>query len=157
LPGTEIRPARSEDAAAAAALYLRARKAAEPAVPALVHDDADVHRFFRDVVLVERELWLAVDGEELVALLVLDGDWVDQLYVEPDRTGAGIGSLLVEHAKRQRPDGLRLWTFQSNAGAHRFYERHGFVAVERTDGSGNEEGAPDVRYEWPDGPENGRS
>ncbi len=28
----------------------------------------------------------------------------------------------------------------------RFDERHGFVEVERTDGSGNEERAPDVRY-----------
>ena len=41
----------------------------------------------------------------------------------------------------------QLWTFQSNHGARRFYERHGFVAVQHTDGD-NEEGAPDVRYEW---------
>jgi 8-oxo-dGTP pyrophosphatase MutT (NUDIX family) len=30
----------------------------------------------------------------------------------------------------------------------RFYERHGFIEIERTDGSGNEEQAPDVRYRW---------
>jgi GNAT superfamily N-acetyltransferase len=152
LPGAEIRRAGPGDAAAAAALYLRARHAAVPAVPPLVHDDADVHRFFGEVVLVERELWLAVDGAGVVAVMVLDGDWVDQLYVEPTRTGAGIGSQLVAHAKAERPDGLQLWTFQSNLRAHRFYERQGFVAVERTDGSGNEEGAPDVRYEWPVSP-----
>jgi hypothetical protein len=40
-------------------------------------------------------------------------------------------------------------TFQSNAGARRFYEREGFVAVEETDGRGNEEGAPDLRCVWP--------
>ncbi|CAA9412428.1 MAG: hypothetical protein AVDCRST_MAG35-1509, partial [uncultured Quadrisphaera sp.] len=44
--------------------------------------------------------------------------------------------------------GLALWTFASNVAAQRFYERHGFVAGDRTDGSGNEERAPDVRYAW---------
>ena len=40
--------------------------------------------------------------------------------------------------------------FQKNEGARRFYERHGFTAVEWTDGD-NEEGAPDVRYRWTPG------
>jgi hypothetical protein len=31
---------------------------------------------------------------------------------------------------------------------HRFYERHGFVEAERTDGRRNEERAPDIRYVW---------
>jgi len=35
-----------------------------------------------------------------------------------------------------------------NGPAQRLYERHGFVAVERTDGAGNEECEPDVRYVW---------
>jgi len=42
---------------------------------------------------------------------------------------------------------LRLYTFARNAGARRFYERHRFVAVAFGDGTGNEEGEPDVRYE----------
>ena len=42
---------------------------------------------------------------------------------------------------------MQLWAFQSNTGALRFYERHGFVAVEETDGD-NEERAPDVRMVW---------
>jgi hypothetical protein len=41
-----------------------------------------------------------------------------------------------------------LWTFVTNTGARRFYERHGFVAVETTDGSHNEEAAPDIRFVW---------
>ncbi len=51
-------------------------------------------------------------------------------------------------AKQLRPAGLQLWTFASNVRAQRFYERHGFVVVERTDGSGNEEKAPGLRYRW---------
>ena len=42
---------------------------------------------------------------------------------------------------------LKLWTFEANVGARRFYESHGFVATRRTAGD-NEEGAPDVCYEW---------
>jgi GNAT superfamily N-acetyltransferase len=143
-----VRPAADADTAA-----WRARRytsaAAVPAIPSLVHDNADVRRWFKEVVAVERQVWVAEDPEAgVVAVLVLDDEWLDQLYVEPGLTGKGIGSTLLETAKRARPAGLQLWAFQSNSGARRFYERHGFVEAERTDGSGNEERAPDVRYVW---------
>ena len=48
-----------------------------------------------------------------------------------------------------RPDGFCLWVFESNTGARAFYARHGLVELERTDGSGNEEKAPDVKMAWP--------
>jgi ribosomal protein S18 acetylase RimI-like enzyme len=80
--------------------------------------------------------------------MVLDGDWVGQLYLDPGSIGRGLGTRLLELAKARRPGGLQLWTFASNVRAQRFYERHGFTVVERTDGSGNEERAPDVRYAW---------
>ena len=54
--------------------------------------------------------------------------------------GRGIGAGLAKLAKRQRPEGLRLWTFVSNAGTRRFYERHGFVETHRTDGPGQRGG-----------------
>ncbi len=79
--------------------------------------------------------------------MVLDKEWIDQLYVDPASTRVGIGSALLEHAKRERPNGLKLWTFQSNVDARRFYEDHGFVAVATTSGD-NEEREPDVCYEW---------
>lgn len=67
---------------------------------------------------------------------------------DPSWTRRGIGTRLLSVAKRSRPEGLQLWTFQSNDGAHRFYERHGFKAEERTDGSRNQERTPNVRYVW---------
>lgn len=145
-----IRRAALEDAAAAADLYLRARRAAEPAIPPGVHDDADVHRWMRERLVAPGHVWLAVDDRgALAGLVALTPGWIEQLYVEPARTGQGIGSALVAFAKEQEATGeLQLWTFAANAGARRFYERHGFVAVEHTDGSGNEERAPDVRYLW---------
>jgi GNAT superfamily N-acetyltransferase len=101
------------------------------------------------VVTTQRELWLAEEDGELVAILVLDGPAIDQLYVAAGREGRGVGAALVEHAKRLHPGGLGLWAFQSNAGALRFYERHGFRVIECTDGSGNMERSPDSRLAWP--------
>ena len=143
-----LRRADSADAGAVAEVWLRARRAAVPVVPAPVHPDDEVRQYFQTVVVPTKETWLAeVDGTA-VAVLVLDGDEVDQLYVDPDWQRRGVGSRLVGLAQARRPDGLALWTFQTNLPARRFYERHGFVAVDWTDGSANEERAPDVRYVW---------
>jgi GNAT superfamily N-acetyltransferase len=106
----------------------------------------------REHVIPRLDCWLAqAEGSEPVGILVLEDEWVDQLYVDPSRTGRGTGSRLLELAKQERPEGLRLWTFVTNEGAQRFYERHGFTEVERTDGSANEEGAPDIQYRWTPG------
>lgn len=142
------RRAAPDEAAAVADLYLRARHSAVPAIPPLVHADEDVRRWFAEVVLPQREVWVVEEAGELRALLVLDAGWLDQLYVDPARTGEGLGAGLVDLAKQQRPDGLELWAFQGNRRAIAFYERHGFHEVARTDGD-NEEGAPDVRLRWP--------
>lgn len=74
--------------------------------------------------------------------------WIDQLYVKPGFTGGGIGSRLLALAHRSLSPPFRLYTFQANAGARRFYERHGYEPVEFSDGSTNEEKCPDVLYEW---------
>ncbi len=75
--------------------------------------------------------------------------WLDDLYVAPAFAGQGIGSALLDLAKAQRPQGFCLWVFESNTPARNFYARRGFVELERTDGSGNEERSPDVQMAWP--------
>jgi len=75
---------------------------------------------------------------------------VDQLYVLPGAQTQGLGTHLLEIAKRRYGD-LRLWTFQRNDRARRFYEARGFVAVQQTDGGRNEEQEPDVQYHWREG------
>jgi GNAT superfamily N-acetyltransferase len=114
----------------------------------MAHADDDVRQWMRGV-LEEHEAWLAcADDGAPVGLMVLEGDWVGQLYVDPAWTGQGLGTRFLDLAKQRRPRGLQLWTFQSNVRAQRFYERNGFTVQERTDGSGNEERAPDLRYVW---------
>ena len=136
------------DAEVVAEVYLRARHHAVPEIPPLVHGDDEVRHWMRGV-LDEQEVWLAHTGDGAVAgLMVLEGDWVGQLYLDPAWTGRGLGTRFLELAKQRQPGGLQLWTFVSNVRAQRFYERNGFNVEEQTDGSGNEEHAPDLRYVW---------
>jgi GNAT superfamily N-acetyltransferase len=141
------RRAVGSDASAVSDVWLRSFAAALPGV-CRAHSDREVQEWFRDVVVPFRETWVAVLEGSIVGMMVLDGDELDQLYLDPSWWGRGIGERLVGLAKRRRPGGLELWTFQVNGPARRFYERHGFVAVEFTDGGRNEEREPDVRYVW---------
>jgi GNAT superfamily N-acetyltransferase len=141
------RRATAADSEVVADLYLRARKAASAFIPPLVHSDDDVRRWIGERVIPGMDVWLVESSGKVVAMMALDEDSIDQLYVEPTLTGQGVGGELLRLAKRERPGGLRLWTFQSNRGARRFYERHGFSARDWTEGD-NEEGEPDVLYVW---------
>jgi len=147
-PDVVIRRATPADADAVAGVWLRSYDAALPTVRR-AHTDDEVRAWFRDVVLPEHETWVADADGSVVGLLVLGAGEIEQLYLDPGWRGRGLGDRLVSLAQRLFPGGLSLWTFQVNTPACRFYERHGFVAVERTDGQGNEEREPDVRYVWP--------
>jgi GNAT superfamily N-acetyltransferase len=143
---TTIRRARPEDAGAVADVFLDSFHATYD-FP-LAHSDAEVRGWIRNDVIATQEAWVAAEHGQVVALLVVAPGWVKHLYVAPDRWGDGIGRRLLKLAKERSPDGLTLWTFQVNERARRFYEGNGFVAVEQTDGTGNEERQPDVRYAW---------
>ena len=82
----------------------------------------------------------------IVGFMALQGSELKQLYVHVDYLFQGIGSALVNEAKRDSPRGLRLHTFERNISARRFYDRHGFRLVGRDDD--NEERLPCLVYEW---------
>jgi GNAT superfamily N-acetyltransferase len=150
----ELRRAEAADVEAIAELMLAARDASvvAGAMPAAVHPASDMPRHVREDVLPHREVWVAqAPHGPVVAVMALDESWLDDLYVSPGHAGQGIGSALLDLAKALRPGGFDLWVFEVNAPARRFYERHGLVAVERTDGAGNVERAPDWRYAWAPG------
>jgi GNAT superfamily N-acetyltransferase len=109
----------------------------------------DEYKAFMARQVVEDDVWVWDESETVLGFMVLRGENdLFLMYLEPSATGRGIGAALLEHAKRERPRGFTLWTFQQNEGARRFYERHGLRAIAFGDGSGNEEGVPDVQYKW---------
>ncbi|MFI5542309.1 GNAT family N-acetyltransferase [Streptomyces sp. NPDC051815] len=137
----------ADNAVAVAGIWLRSFAAALPSVRR-AHTDDQVRSWFQNIVVPGQETWVATVEESAVGMMVLDDAELDQLYVDPAWQGQGIGGRLVELAKQRRPAGMALWTFQVNEAAQHFYQRHGFVAAERTNGHRNEEDEPDVRYVW---------
>ena len=142
-----LRTARPEDAAACAAIF-NAWVDATDWLPR-VHPPGDVARHYREMVMQVCRVTVAeVDGA-MAGFIAVDGEgYVGGLYVAPEARGRGIGAALLDAAKRERPEGLTLWTFAANAPARRFYARQGFAELGGTDGE-NDEGLPDVRFGWP--------
>lgn len=146
-----IRTAAAEDADAIARLFL-ASKATLTFLP-IVHTDEETFWFIANVVLRDQDVLVAVANGEIGGFIAMHADVVEHLYVRPDLLRRGIGSALLEQAKQRLPSGFRLWVFQENVPARRFYEGHGLRVIEETDGSRNEERTPDSLYEWrPSGP-----
>jgi len=117
-----------------------------------LHTPDDDRRFLREIVLPEKEVWVAENGGVIAGFTALGTrggvEFMEHLYVAPEHQRRGIGTALMEKAKTRRSAGFRLWVFQRNGGARDFYEHHGLRLVELTDGSGNEEKEPDALYEW---------
>jgi putative acetyltransferase len=92
-----------------------------------------------------REAYVAERDEEILGYLSLDTgvDHVRGLYVAAP--GEGVGKALLDRAKEGRKL-LTLNTHMPNLAAHRFYEREGFVTVER-DMPGSD-GVAEQRMEW---------
>ncbi|MDG4876685.1 GNAT family N-acetyltransferase [Mesorhizobium sp. WSM4935] len=101
--------------------------------------------FIRDILLPNQQVTVAENDGRIVGFVAVNGDWVEQLYLDPAWSGQGIGSRLLAQAIAGMSL-VKLHCFQANTGARRFYERHGFRAEAFGDGSTNEEGLPDVLY-----------
>ena len=141
-----LRRAAAEDAQAIAIVHRTATRVSLSFLPEL-HTAEDDLRFFRDTFPPGKEIWVAEAEGAVVGYVGFDADWIYHLFILPDHQGQGIGPALLAKAMA---DGRakRLWTFQQNLRARKFYEDRGFVAVAFTDGAGNEEKTPDVCYEW---------
>ncbi|WP_274426139.1 GNAT family N-acetyltransferase [Chelativorans sp. YIM 93263] len=110
-----------------------------------LHTPEEDRAFISGHVLPHQRVTVAAAGEGIVGFIAVHGEWVEQLYLKPGWTGRGIGNRLLGSATVGIPT-VRLYCFQANGGARRFYERRGFKAEAFGDGSENEEGLPDILY-----------
>ena len=148
--GLRLRSARSDDALAVAEVLLESRAEYLPFAPS-AHSPDEVRAWVAGRLVPAGWVTVAQHCGEIVGVLVASRaegvSWIDQMYVRPGWIRQGVGTRLLAHAHRQLPRPIRLYTFQANAGARRFYERHGYRAIAFTDGQTNEERCPDVLYE----------
>jgi ribosomal protein S18 acetylase RimI-like enzyme len=103
--------------------------------------------YFQNHILRKNRVWVVVANGQVSAFMAMDGDFIDQLYVHPDRQRRGIGKALLDFARERSPGHLWLYTLQVNTGARDFYEKNGFVA-EKFGVSPPPENEPDIEYHW---------
>ncbi len=114
----------------------------------MLHTAAEYRSFIANVIFRDCEVIVAEDNSGIVSFLARQDEEVRLLYTRPDRIGRGAGTQLIEAAQKSGVKALKLWCFQANARARRFYEARGFHPIRFTDGAGNEEKTPDVCYRW---------
>lgn len=141
-----LRPATLTEADSIAVLFRQSRTTCLPFLPTL-HTPEEDRAFFSNHVLRTETVWLAEEEGKLLGFCAFHDGWINHLYIHPRACGRGIGSQLLAKAQEAN-NTLQLWVFQANTGAIRFYEKHGFSLVEKTDGSRNEENTPDALYTW---------
>lgn len=171
MPTLALRPARPDDVQAVAELLIGVRRAFMPYAP-LAHPDGDVRAWVQQHLLPSGGVSVLSEPAQpgtapasppgaagarpaaaaaVMAVIATSDDgacrWIDQMAVAPAWVSRGLGSRLLAHALATLAPPVRLYTFQANTGARRFYERHGFVAIASSDGQDNEEHCPDVLYE----------
>ena len=114
----------------------------------------DPHTFEDHLRFVEQELVqsnsvvivLEKGTGKVVGFLAATTATISQLYVHVDHQSKGIGSMLVNLAKQNSNGRLRLFTFERNKNAQRFYEKHGFKIVAR--GFEKSWQLEDIEYLW---------
>ncbi|MGB1035479.1 MAG: GNAT family N-acetyltransferase [Primorskyibacter sp.] len=143
-----IRPAHSTDAGSVGAILSEFVDTTEW-MPRIHTRAEDLHHAG---TMIDRGWVHVAQTDRVVGFVARHDHDILALYVTAQARGAGIGAALLTTAKDKAKQGqspLRLWTFQANTGAQQFYLREGFAEVQRTDGAGNDEGLPDIQYQWP--------
>lgn len=95
-------------------------------------DRAEIDRMVAEQFLPHAEIWLVDDDNRRAqGFLVMDGEAIDALFVDPAMHGCGFGTLLLDHALSLSP----FATVDANEQASNalpFYEARGFVRTGRS-------------------------
>lgn len=111
-----------------------------------MHSRQEVADFYRDIVFVQQQVFVAEQDEQIIGVIALSPDnLVSALYVHEEHRKKGVGKALLDRARMKATAFVELWTFVANHEAQAFYKREGFNEIRRTDGD-NEESLPDILY-----------
>jgi len=96
-------------------------------------DRVEIDRMVAEQFLPNVSLVLAVDAADRPqGFLVMDGEMIDALFVDPAVHGRGIGTALVDHALTLAPNAL-VDASEQASNAVPFYESRGFVRIGRSE------------------------
>ena len=126
----------------------RSKAFAIPEVPE-PHTEAEIATWMGDVAIPTMDVWVAdVDGVVVGQMMLSRTGRTGCITSTSIRRGWAGDSATSSWRSLANviPTACSCGRSRATRRRRRFYERHGFVAVEFTDGSGNEERWPDVRY-----------
>ena len=127
-----LRPAQPEDAPDVAAVWEVAwHDGHRGRVPDALIDARDPAYFEARARELVDQVTVALDGDELLGVLIVQADELQQIMITAAARGHGVGGLLLAEAERQVAatghDEIWLAVVPGNTAARRFYESHGWV------------------------------
>lgn len=127
----KIRRGTSADVPRALAIW---RTAVDATHQFLTPDDrAEIDVMVAEQFLPHAEIWLADDDQGIAqGFLIMDGEMIDALFVDPAVHGRGFGSFLLDHALTLSPNAT-VDASEQASNALPFYEAHGFVRTGRSE------------------------
>ena len=122
-----FRPYRASDEGAAIALWHRTWQSAYPDIDFDARLDSWRARWRVELVPLAQIIVAERDNALAGFVTIDDKGYLDQLVVDSQLWGSGLGDALVNQAKLHAPSGITLLVNTDNIRAIRFYERNGFV------------------------------
>ncbi|PRX11769.1 UNVERIFIED_ORG: putative acetyltransferase [Martelella mediterranea] len=129
-----IRPFEADDNRRLTEIWYAASRLSHPFLPEdlLVRQRQEIAEKY----LPQTETWVAVDDNGPIGFIGLMDQFIGGLFVAPESQGAGIGSMLLDHAFALKGK-LALEVYAANHRAVAFYRRHGFCGVRRRETDDN--------------------
>ena len=113
-----------------------------------IHNYEEDVRFIKETLSKNTRILLAksIVEERIVGMVAFTPSSVSQLYIDIDSINEGIGTQLLDIAKKESIGSLELYTYQTNLRSRSFYEKHDFKEVAQ--GDTKELNLPDIMYQW---------
>jgi len=110
------------------------------------HSEEDYGHYLNNYLHHRYRIRLCLEADKVIGMIVYSKTEINQLYIDIDYQGKGIGRRLLDEAKEYCDEYLILHTFRVNTNAVMFYKNAGFKIIDF--GSDNEEGLPDYTMKW---------
>lgn len=96
-------------------------------------DFREIETLVAEHYIPNASLWVAVDAAgRPLGFMGMTGSHVDSLFIAPERRGAGLGTALMDHARKTAGLPLTVDVNEQNPQAVGFYERLGFEQFDRS-------------------------